>query len=109
EGTRTMTSDASGRFAANALTPGFYTVTVEKSGFRKYQDKNIEVVTNRTSGVNVALQPGQVTETVEVNAAAIAVDTTSTAVGANLPDTFYSQIPVQRGVASLFYVAPGVA
>jgi hypothetical protein len=108
EGARTMTSDASGRFEARALTPGFYTVAVEKAGFRKYENKNIEVVTNRTSGVNVGLQPGQVSETVEVNAAAIAVDTTSTAVGTNLPDSFYQQIPVQRGVASLFYVAPGV-
>lgn len=109
EGTRTMTSDASGRFETRALTPGFYTVAVEKAGFRKYENKNIEVVTNRTSGVSVALQPGQVTETVEVNAAAITVDTTATAVGANLPDTFYQQIPVQRGVFNLFYVAPGVA
>ena len=43
-----------------------------------------------------------------LSANAIQVDTTSTAVSSNLTDTFYSQVPVARGVTSLFYAAPGV-
>src|SRR5205823_14193148 len=52
--------------------------------------------------------PGEATTIVEVSANAIQVDTTSTAVSSNLTDTFYSQVPVPRGVTSLFDAAPGV-
>src|SRR5207244_2485922 len=51
---------------------------------------------------------GQATEVVEVSGNAITVDTTSTAVSANLTDTFYSSVPVARGVTGLFYASPGV-
>src|SRR5207248_2831593 len=45
---------------------------------------------------------------VEVTGNAITIDTTSTAVAANLTDQFYSSVPVARGVTSLFYASPGV-
>jgi hypothetical protein len=35
------------------------------------------------------------------------VDTSTSAVTANIADTFFENIPVQRGVASLFYLSPG--
>jgi hypothetical protein len=54
------------------------------------------------------LEPGSVTSTVEVVSSAVTVDTTSSAVATNLNDDFYQKLPVQRGVAALFYLAPGV-
>jgi len=44
---------------------------------------------------------------VEVSAASVTVDTSTSAVTANIADTFFENIPVQRGVASLFYLSPG--
>jgi hypothetical protein len=105
--TRTVTSDDGGRFSVGNLTPGMYRIKVQKDGFKVVEAKNIEVVINRSSNVNLTLQPGTVAETVEVSATSVEVDTNSTAIGDNLTTTFYSQVPVARNVGSLFYVAPG--
>src|SRR4051794_7956983 len=37
---RTLTSDARGDFTFRAVPPGRYTVTVELSGFRKFEQRN---------------------------------------------------------------------
>ncbi len=105
--TRTVTSGADGHFAVGNLTPGMYQIKVQKEGFKIAEAKNVEVVINRSSSINMLLQPGTVAETVEVSASSVEVDTNSTAIGDNLTSTFYNQVPVQRNVGSLFYVAPG--
>jgi outer membrane receptor protein involved in Fe transport len=108
EGSRTTTSDASGHFDMGSLTPGAYTIDVQRAGFESQQAKNVEVVINTMSTLNLKLQPGAVAQTVTVDANTTQIDTTSTAIGTNLPDTFYSRVPVARNVGSLFSVAPGV-
>jgi hypothetical protein len=107
QGSKSLTSESDGRFSFPLLTPGMYSVKVEKQGFRTIDVGNVEVATGKTANVTVTLQPGATTETVEVTGTAVTVDTSSTAVGASLPDTFYQSVPVARNVASLFYVAPG--
>src|SRR3954447_7198398 len=108
-GTRDVNSNGQGQFLFPLLTPGFYSLKVERQGFKSADIKSVEVVTNKTSNVRVGMVPGEATTVVEVSANAIQVDTASTAVSSNLTDTFYSQVPVPRGVTSLFYAAPGVA
>jgi hypothetical protein len=105
---RVVTTDAAGRFLASDLTPGMYTVTVEKAGFQSQTAKNLEVVINKTQTVDFTLATGNVAETVEVNATTVSIDPTSTAVSDNLTASFYQQVPVARNVGSLFYVSPGV-
>src|SRR6266481_5916852 len=107
-GTKSDTTNQDGQFLFPLLTPGFYTVKVEKGSFKTADAKGIEVVTGKTSNVRIGLVAGAATEVVEVSGSAIAVDTTSTAVAANLTDTFYSSVPVARGVTGLFYASPGV-
>lgn len=106
---RTVTTDDNGRFTVGSLTPGLYTITVEKSGFKNEQAKKIEVVINRLSTIDLVLNPGAADQTVEVDASATQLDTGSTALGSDLTNTFYEQVPVARNVGSLFYTAPGVA
>src|SRR5690242_11080329 len=99
-GSNNTTTNSEGRFLFNSLTPGFYAVKVEKPGFRSTEAKGIEVAIGRTSSVTLKLEPGAVTEVIEVTGAATTVDTNSTAVGADLQDTFYQSVPVGRNVAS---------
>src|SRR3954454_9885959 len=107
-GSKTDTTNQEGQFLFPLLTPGFYSVKVEKGSFKTADVKGVEVVTGKTSNLRVGMVAGQQTEVVEVSGSAITVDTTSTAVAANLTDTFYQSVPVARGVAGLFYASPGV-
>jgi carboxypeptidase family protein len=108
-GSETTTSDNEGNFMFTRLIPGSYSVKVEKQGFKAANVKGVEVSIGRTSSLRLQMAPGATTETVEVTADAITVDTMSTANGANLSDSFYAAVPVPRNVSGLFYVAPGVA
>src|SRR5258708_2435208 len=108
-GTKSDTTNQDGQFLFPLLTPGFYSIKVEKGSFKTADVKGVEVVTGRTSNVRVGMVAGQQTEVVEVIGSAITVDTTSTAVAANLTDTFYQSVAVARGVAGLFYASPGVS
>jgi hypothetical protein len=108
-GSKTTTTDQQGIYTFPLLTPGIYSVKIEAKGFKSVSLTGIEVLTNRVSSLRTSLETGNVTEVVEVSGSAISVDTTTTAIGANLNDNFYEKIPIPRGVASLFYLAPGVA
>src|SRR4051812_21534326 len=108
-GTKSDTTNQDGQFLFPLLSPGFYGVKVEKNSFKTADVKGLEVVTGKTSNVRVGMVAGQTTEVVEVIGSAITVDTTSTAVAANLTDTFYQSVPVARGVTGLFYASPGVS
>jgi len=109
EGTLTTPTDGQGNFSFVRLVPGTYSVKVEKQGFKAADATGVEVAIDRTASLRLQLEPGAVSEVVEVTGSAVAVDTTSTATGANLNDTFYASVPVPRNVSSLFYTAPGVA
>src|SRR4051794_19938932 len=108
-GTKSDSTNQDGQFLFPLLSPGFYGVKVEKGSFKTAGVKGIEVVTGKTSNVRVGMVAGATGEVVEVQGNAITVDTTSTAVAANLTDTFYQTVPVPRGVTGLFYASPGVA
>src|SRR3954465_7171794 len=107
-GSKTDSTNQEGQFLFPLLSPGFYSVKVEKGSFKTADIKGVEVVTGKTSNLRVGMVAGQQSEVVEVVGNAITVDTTSTAVAANLTDTFYQSVPVARGVTGLFYAAPGV-
>jgi len=109
QGKYTLTTDSTGRYSMNGLTPGFYDVTVQKTGFKKLESKHNEVVVSSSSTLNLTLPVGSAGEVVEVNASAVSIDTQSTAITQNLTDTFYESIPMQRNVTAIFYAAPGVA
>jgi len=107
-GNRTTMTDSQGRFMFDLLVPGFYALKAEQTGFKAVEVKQVEVLADRTLTVPITLQPGAITETVEVSATSAGVDSAATKLETNLNDTFYSQMPVARNVTGLFYAAAGV-
>src|SRR3954469_2743845 len=65
-----VTTNESGNYDKGQLIPGTYMVSVEAPGFAKQQFKDIPVQVDNAARVDAALQPGNVSETVEVTAAA---------------------------------------
>jgi hypothetical protein len=106
-GSLTMNTGDQGQFLFQTLIPGFYTVRVQKAGFKVANFNRVEVLINKTTSVEAILEAGEVTQVLEVSAASVTVDTSSSAIGADISDSFFQNIPVQRGVASLFYLSPG--
>ena len=107
-GTATQTTNDQGGFLFSTLTPGFYTIKVQKAGFKVASIPATEVLINKTTSVEVTLETGEITQTVEVSAASVTIDTGNSALDSEFSDSFYSKIPLGRGVSSLFYLAPGV-
>src|SRR5438094_7215756 len=106
-GSLSQSTAEQGSFLFSTLIPGIYSVKVQKPGFKVASVKSAEVQINKTTSIEVILETGQVSETVEVSAATVTVDTSTSAVTADISDTFFQNIPVQRGVANLFYLSPG--
>jgi Carboxypeptidase regulatory-like domain len=107
-GTLTQTTNDQGSFLFSTLIPGFYTIKVQKAGFKIASIPATEILINKTTSVEVTLETGEITQTVEVSAATVTIDTGNSAVNSEFSDNFYSKIPLGRGVSSLFYLAPGV-
>jgi hypothetical protein len=76
EGTaRTATTDANGNYEAVNSKPGHYTVEVSKPGFKAESIRDLEIVSRQTLRVDVVLQVGQATQSVQVEASATVITT----------------------------------
>jgi len=101
------TSDGRGLASFFTLDPGTYEVSVEMQGFRVSKVGNININANQRTPVQIQLQPGAVSESVQVTDTSVAVDTSSGGVGTTVTSDQFNNIPVARNVASLFSLAPG--
>jgi hypothetical protein len=102
-------SNEQGEFFFPGLIPGFYDVKVSKDGFKATTIHKVEVLVNKTAEIKVAMELGAVTQNIEVVATAVSVESQSTAVTSDIPDTVYDNLPLARSITSVFYVSPGVA
>lgn len=75
--TLTTQTNEAGQFSFPNMTVGDYRVTTEFSGFKKATTENIKVDVNQTVEVNLRMELGEVSETVEVSGAATALLQTS--------------------------------
>ncbi|HET9182364.1 MAG TPA: TonB-dependent receptor [Candidatus Angelobacter sp.] len=105
---RTVTTNDFGEYRIDLL-PGIYSIKTKATGFSVAEVKQIELAVGRTTTQNFSLNPGGVTETVEVTAAAPLVDQTKTDVSANITPQQITDLPlIGRDIADLAYLAPGV-
>jgi outer membrane receptor protein involved in Fe transport len=105
---QTATTNDDGRFQILNLPPGTYKVTVEASGFAKYEKNDVAVNLGRTTTAEAQLALVTATATVTVTGGA-AVDSAQTTTGSNVSTEQFSNFPTQRTVQGLFTIAPTVA
>src|SRR5712672_2638157 len=74
--TRTLTTDAGGRFVALQLPPGRYSVTLKLSGFATVVQENVLVSVGETVRLSPVMKVSGIAETVTVTTMSPAVDTT---------------------------------
>src|SRR5882724_8127584 len=106
-GERSVVANSDGSFEIQNLLPGDYSMKVTQSGFKTAVLSKVTVYVGKQANLNLVLEAGEVSATVNITDAATTIDQQSTAVGQNLNDQLFQNIPVQRSVSSLFYLAPG--
>ncbi|RPI27325.1 MAG: carboxypeptidase regulatory-like domain-containing protein, partial [Acidobacteria bacterium] len=77
---RSAVTDDTGNWEVRHLTPGVYTLTFEMTGFKKLIQSGVNVTTSEIATVNVAMQLGEIGQTVEVTSDAEMVSSTSATV-----------------------------
>jgi len=78
---REVSTDSSGAYEFPSLPPGHYSLTIEMSGFRKFEHKNLELLVNVPVTENATLEVGSTTETVEVSAQTVTLNTSDASIG----------------------------
>jgi hypothetical protein len=109
QGSKTATTDGDGRFQVAYLVPGPYSVRAELQGFKTVERPGVALRLGQTIDVPLVMQVGGVAETVNVEAAAPLVDTTSTTIGAALDSQLLERVPIGRRFSDTLYIAPGVS
>jgi len=109
--TRASQTNDSGYYSFPNLPPGSYAVMVEAAGFKKELRRDITVLVDTNTRVDVQLQPGVVTETVEVSGAPPLLQADSAGVGQKIQTNLIENAPlgVNRNFQSLLNLVPGVA
>lgn len=72
---RQTTTGGEGRYTFSQLMPGAYELTAEAKGFKKLVQTGIGLRAGQVAEVNLAMALGQLTESVQVEAAAVMLDT----------------------------------
>src|ERR1700690_1930408 len=97
-----------GQFAFQDLPLGAYRVTVTVKGFQQTNVDNVTVTAGNVYTLPVKLTLGRETTAVEVSAAALEVDTTTTTQSDTIPTKALQDMPLNgRDFSQLIAVAPG--
>jgi hypothetical protein len=106
---QSKTSDASGNFEFVTVRIGAYVVTAEKPGFAVALAENIIVSVGARQRVDLSLQVGQLTERVEVRAAATRLETDTSQRGQLITGEQTRALPLNgREYSSLALLTTGV-
>jgi len=103
----TVTSSA-GDYNAPSLQPGMYSVSAESKGFQKSVTTGFKLDVDQKVRVDLALKPGAVTDTVEVTAQAVTLDTDSAALSQLVSQQQVEELPLNgRNFMQLLLVGAG--
>lgn len=106
---RTTTTAGDGVYTIPSLAPGKYTLSVEKAGFTRKVLDDVDVLAEQMEAVNVALELGQTTQSVTVQApVAPVIDTETAEIQGTLTQKDVIDLPsFGRDPYKLLSLAPG--
>lgn len=108
EANNATTSDE-GNYTVPFLQPGTYTVSVEAKGFKTAKSNTVELHTADKATMDVALEIGDLSQTVDVNAEAPLLEADSASRGQVIENARVNELPlVGRNPLNLATLSPGV-
>jgi len=105
---RELQTNDSGLYAIPALPPGIYTLKVEKAGFRAVERRNIEVLVGSANRIDVTLEVGEMTNTVEITGGAPVLQSENASIGTVIENRSIVELPLNgRNYLQLTSLIPG--
>ena len=106
--TRTVNTDAEGRYRAQQLGLGSYEVTSESAGFQTSVRTGITLTVGREATVDFAMQIGAVSERITVTGEAPLIETTNATVATLVDEKQVRELPLSgRSYTDLTAIQPG--
>jgi hypothetical protein len=106
---REVSTNNAGEYEFLSLPPGTYSLSVEMSGFRKAEQRNIQLLVNLPTTINISLEIGTATETVEVSSQAVALNATDASLGEAFNERQVKELPIEgRNIPDLLSLQAGV-
>lgn len=105
---REAKTDDTGRYVVPLLPVSTFTIRVEAKGFQITEQKDLRLQVNEQREVNFTLAPATVSQTVEVSAEQVAVQTTNPTLGQVITEEQVAQLPLNgRDFVQLATLTPG--
>ncbi len=106
---RDTTTDKDGNFQVLSLPIGSYQVSAEKTGFKRSVSDQQKLLINQALRLDIKLETGSLSETVEVSADAAVIETVNPTLGQSVTSRPLVNLPLNgRNVLSLALLQPGV-
>jgi Carboxypeptidase regulatory-like domain len=106
---QTTTTNSAGYYVFPNLQAGTYDVSIEKEGFQRCVNTGVRLDPAGSVPLGCSMQVGEVTQTVEVQAQALTVQTEESKVSRVINDTQIKEMPVNgRNFPTLLALQPGV-
>ncbi|MDQ6677337.1 MAG: carboxypeptidase regulatory-like domain-containing protein [Acidobacteriota bacterium] len=103
------TTNSSGTYLLSNLEIGAYTLSVEHEGFRRYTQSGIVLSTAENLALNVQLEVGQVSESVNVTAEAATLEERTSVVGQTIQSRDVEDLPLgNRRTMNVINLSPAV-
>jgi outer membrane receptor protein involved in Fe transport len=104
-----VVSDEGGRYTVTPVRPGNYHIKVSIEGFRPVETRSLTINVSQVARLDYTLQPGGVTETVQVSAESPPLETVTSSIGTVISSQQVEDLPMNgRNFTQLATLTPGV-
>ncbi len=109
--TREVITNEEGNFSINSVEPGAYRVEIEQANFKKFVRERVEVAINTTVRADAILNPGGISELVQVTSEQVQLKTDRADVSGQITNQQTANLPlsVDRNYQSALDTVPGVS
>ena len=105
---RETKTGSNGDYVVPLLPAGVYLVTAEQAGFKTAILSDVMLTVEQVQRLDFTLAPGAVSETVEVQASTLALDTASASVGHTITEKQVTELPLNgRNFLQLLFLGAG--
>jgi hypothetical protein len=108
---KTLKTDSSGIYSFNELAPGSYTISATAANFSSGTVSNVTIAAETARNVDVKLQPGKASETVNVDADTQSIlQTADASIGSTIDSAEIQRLPIfGADPYELLRTAPGIS